>query len=75
MINITHLRIKPLTLASGHGRYIITYTVTRYTRTDTCFRWRMAVSYNRYKFLTVSIPKRLHNGRFTFEIAVWSLQK
>jgi hypothetical protein len=22
MINITHLRIKPLALASGHGRYI-----------------------------------------------------
>jgi hypothetical protein len=22
VINITHLRIKPLTLASGHGRYI-----------------------------------------------------
>jgi hypothetical protein len=35
MINITHLRIKPLTLTNDHGRYIH----DRYTRTDTCVRW------------------------------------
>ena len=29
----------------------------------------MAVAYNRYKFLTVSLPKRLRNGRFTSETA------
>jgi hypothetical protein len=30
----------------------------------------MAVTYSRYKFLTVSLPKRLRNGRFTSETAV-----
>jgi hypothetical protein len=33
----------------------------------------MAVPYyNRYKFVTVSIPKRLRNGRFASETATWS---
>jgi hypothetical protein len=32
----------------------------------------MAVTYSRYKFVTVSIPKRLHNGRFTSETAAWT---
>jgi hypothetical protein len=30
----------------------------------------MVVPYNRYKFVAVSIPKRLRNGRFNFETAV-----
>jgi hypothetical protein len=44
-------------------------------------RWGMAVtrytlymglySYSRYKFITVSILKRLCNGRFASETAVW----
>jgi hypothetical protein len=34
------------------------------------FRWGMAVTYNRYNFLTASLPKRLRNGRFTSETAV-----
>jgi hypothetical protein len=47
----THFRIKPLALASGHGRYI-------------------TVAYCRYKFITVSLPKRFRNGRFNSETAV-----
>jgi hypothetical protein len=31
----------------------------------------MAVTHNRYKFVTVSLPKRLRNGRFTSETAPW----
>jgi hypothetical protein len=31
----------------------------------------MAVTHNRYKFVTVSLPKRLHNGRLTSETATW----
>ena len=61
-------RIKPLPLTNGHGRYI---TVTRYTRTDSCVRWGMAVIYSRYKFIAVPLPKRLRNGRFTSETATW----
>jgi hypothetical protein len=30
----------------------------------------MAVTYNRYKFVTVSFPKRARNGRFASETAV-----
>ena len=44
----------------------------RYTRTDTCVRWAMAVTYNRYKFVTVLLLKRLRNGRFASETAVRS---
>jgi hypothetical protein len=47
----------------------------RYNRTDTCFRWGMAVTYNRYKFVTVPLPKRFRNGRFTSETAVRRFQK
>jgi hypothetical protein len=43
----------------------------RYTRTDTCVRWGMAVTYSRYKFVTVSLPKRFRNCRFTSETATW----
>jgi hypothetical protein len=39
----------------------------RYTRTDTCARWVMAVAYSRYKFVAISLPKRLRNGRFASE--------
>jgi hypothetical protein len=57
----------PLAFASGHGRYIAA------TRTP---EWKLAsVSefslhiyiyiYNRYKFVTTSLTKRLHNGRYT----------
>jgi hypothetical protein len=35
----------------------------------------MAVTYSRYKFVTVSLPKRLRNGRFTSETAVLRFQK
>jgi hypothetical protein len=32
----------------------------------------MAVTYSRYKFIIVSIPKRFRNGRFTSETAARS---
>jgi hypothetical protein len=35
----------------------------------------MAVTYNRYKFAAVSLPKRFHNGRLTSETAVQRFQK
>jgi hypothetical protein len=35
----------------------------------------MAVTYSRYKFVTVSLPKQLRNGRFTSETAVRRFQK
>jgi hypothetical protein len=31
----------------------------------------MAVAYSRYKFVTISLPKRFPNGRFTSETATW----
>jgi hypothetical protein len=43
----------------------------RYTRTNTCVRWGMAIAYSRYKFVTISLPKRFRNGRFTSETATW----
>jgi hypothetical protein len=45
------------------------------TRTDTYFCWGMAVTYGRYKSITISLPKRLSNGRFTSEAAVRRFQK
>jgi hypothetical protein len=33
-------------------------------------QWPLHV-YSRYKFLTVSLPKRFRNGRFTSETATW----
>jgi hypothetical protein len=71
-VKSSHTKVLPLTLASGHGRYITVTAQYRYTRTDTCvrFRWGMAVTYNLYagyKFITGSLPKRLRDGRFTFE--------
>jgi hypothetical protein len=53
MINITHLRIKPLTLASGQRPRLLPlplhnrYPGTPVRRTGTCVRWEMAVAYNR----------------------------
>ena len=47
----------------------------RYTRTDTCVRWEMPVRYIAVKFLSVSLPKRQCNGRFTSETAVRRFQK
>jgi hypothetical protein len=35
----------------------------------------MAVAYSRYKFVTVSLPKRFRNGRFNYETAVRRFQK
>jgi hypothetical protein len=35
----------------------------------------MAVTYNRYEFVTVSLLKRLRNGRFTSKTAVRRFQK
>jgi hypothetical protein len=34
----------------------------------------MAVKYDRYEFVTVSLPQRLRDGRFTSETAVWRFQ-
>jgi hypothetical protein len=31
----------------------------------------MAVTYSRYKFVTVLLPKRFRNGRFDSETATW----
>jgi hypothetical protein len=39
----------------------------RYTRAETCVRLGMAVTYNRYKYATASLPKRLRDGRFASE--------
>ena len=64
LVKHSHTRIKPLAVGFGqrprplHSRY-------RYTRTGTCVRWGMAIAYSRYKFVTVSLPKRFRNGRFT----------
>jgi hypothetical protein len=35
----------------------------------------MAVTHSRYKFVTVSLPKRFRNGRFTSKTAVRQFQK
>ena len=43
----------------------------RFTRTDTCVRWGMHVAHSRRKSLTVSLPKRFRNGRFTSETTTW----
>jgi hypothetical protein len=36
----------------------------RHTPTGTLFRWGMAVTHSRYKFMAVSLPKRLWYCRF-----------
>jgi hypothetical protein len=47
----------------------------RVTRAENFARWGMAVSYRSYKFLTVSLLKRLCNGHFASETAVWRFHK
>jgi hypothetical protein len=37
--------------------------------------WEMAVTYDRYKCVAVSIPKQLRNGRFASETAVRRFQR
>jgi hypothetical protein len=49
--------------------------INPYTRMGTYFRRGMAVAHDRYKFVNVSLTKRLHNGRFTYETAVRRFQK
>jgi hypothetical protein len=43
----TRIRMKPLALASGHGRHMNAFV-----------RWGMAVTHCRHKCVTVSLPKR-----------------
>ena len=59
-------RIKPLPLVNGHGRYIIVTPERALGSVG-----GMAVTYNRYKFVTGSLLKWLHNGRLNPETAVW----
>jgi hypothetical protein len=63
----SHTRIKPLALASDHGRYMH----NRYTRTGACVRWGIGYAYSRYKFIAASLPERLHSSRFASETATW----
>jgi hypothetical protein len=69
----SHTRIKPLALAFGQRPRPLHDRCTR------CVRWGMAVAvyctYSRYKFVTVSLPKRFRDGRFTSETAVRRFQK
>jgi hypothetical protein len=80
----SHTRIKPLALASGHGRYIpvkrerTLYLLGngRYTHIYIYSIYIYIYIYNiynrySYKFLIVSLLKRLRNGRFASEIATW----
>ena len=64
--------MKPLALASGHGRCT---TVAPERAPVSVGRWGMAVACSRHEFVTVSIPKRFRNGRFTFENAARRFQK
>ena len=52
----------------------MTVTPERSERTLICVRWGMAVTYNRYKFVTVPLPKGLRDGRFTSETTVRRFQ-
>jgi hypothetical protein len=63
----SHTRINPLPLASAHVRYI---TVTPERTILSVGEWPLHI-YSRYKFVTVSLPKRLRNGRFNSETATW----
>jgi hypothetical protein len=65
MINITHLRIKPLALTNGHGRYI---TVTA-ERTPASVGEYPLNRYIAVKCLSVPFPKPPCNGRFASETA------
>jgi hypothetical protein len=63
--NIKTSRIEPLHLANG--RYM---AVTPERKILSVGRWGIAVACNRCKFVTVSIVKRLRDGRFNYETAV-----
>jgi hypothetical protein len=52
MINITHLRIKPLALASGHGRHMTVSPERALLSVG-----EMAVTHDGYKFVTVLLLK------------------
>jgi hypothetical protein len=67
-----YTRIKPLALASGHGRYI---AVKPERTLLSVGEWGMAVTNNRYKFITASLPKRFRNGRFISETAARRFKK
>jgi hypothetical protein len=58
---LSDTRIKPLPLTNGHGRYM---TVTPEQTLVSVGEWPLHI-YCRYKFIAVSLPKRLRNGRFT----------
>ena len=60
----SHTRIKPLALASGHGRYI---TVTPERALVSVGEWPLHIA---VKFLTVSLPKP-PSGGFGSETAIW----
>ena len=60
----SHTRIKPLALASGHGRYI---TVTPKRALVSVGEWPLHLA---VKFLTVSLPKP-PSGGFGSETAIW----
>jgi hypothetical protein len=52
----SHTRIKPLALASDHGRYI---TVTPQRTPVSVEEWPSHVDVIGYEFVTASLPKRL----------------
>jgi hypothetical protein len=64
-------RMKPLPLTNGHGR-CTTVTSERALVSIGDWGWTMAIAHDRYKFVTVSLPKRFRNGRFTSEAATWT---
>ena len=59
-------RIMPFALANGHGRYIAAILIPERELVSV---GEQAVSYSRYKFVTASLLKPPHNGRFNFETA------
>ena len=68
----SHTRIKGSALTNGHGRYI---TATPERALVSCVRLGVAVTCSRYKFVTVALLKRLRNGRFNSQTAVWRFKK
>ena len=64
----SHTRIRPLALASGHGRYRY-ITVTPEWAPVSVGEWPLLYC-NRYKFVTVSLMKRPRNVRVNTETAV-----
>ena len=69
----SHTRIKPLALASGHGRHI-TITVTPERALVSVGEWPLPL-HIAVTFLDVSLPKPPCNGRFNSETSVWRFQK